>query len=441
VPNFDYIIRNESGSRKTGSIKADNYNQAVEKLQEDKNTIVKLTESDTSFDFIKPFINRLALETEKFKNKIPITILVFFTRQLSTMFSSGLTIERALHFLTQEEKHKKFRKALEKIENDVKKGLLLSDALERHPGIFSNLYISLVRAGEVSGKLSETLQELSSYLETVEDTQRRVKSAMYYPVFILIFLTCILFGIFYFLIPQFSTVYEQLGSELPYYTILFVNFSVWLKSNVANLIFTIFLSIISIWFITLTDYGRLIRDKIFLKLPIFGNLIQQNILSKFGKTFGILISAGVSVMDSMDLLIKIVDNRVYELALIDAKKEIENGISISQALKQTDIFPPIFIQLLITGEETGEIDNLALKQTDIFPPIFIQLLITGEETGEIDNLALKASDFYSKQVSAIVDRLTSLIEPILIVTVGAVIGIVLVVTYLPIFNFGSALAG
>jgi len=118
-------------------------------------------------------------------------------------------------------------------------------------------------------------------------------------------------------------------------------------------------------------------------------------------------------MDSMDLLIKIVDNRVYELALIEAKKEIENGISISQALKQTNIFPPIFIQLLITGEETGEIDNLALK----------------------------ASDFYSKQVSAIVDRLTSLIEPILIVTVGAVIGIVLVVTYLPIFNFGSALAG
>ena len=405
MPNFDYIIRNESGSRKTGSLKAENYNEAVNKLQSDNNTVVKLSESDTSFDFIKPFINRLALETEKFKNKIPITVLVFFTRQLSTMFSSGLTIERALHFLTQEEK--------DKIENDVKKGLLLSDALERHPGIFSNLYISLVRAGEVSGKLSETLQELSSYLETVEDTQRRVKSAMYYPVFILIFLTCILFGIFYFLIPQFSTVYEQLGSELPYYTILFVNFSVWLKANIASLIFSIIVSLISVWFITLTDYGRLIRDKILLKLPIFGNLIQQNILSKFGKTFGILISAGVSVMDSMDLLIKIVDNRVYELALIEAKKEIENGISISQALKQTNIFPPIFIQLLITGEETGEIDNLALK----------------------------ASDFYSKQVSAIVDRLTSLIEPILIVTVGAVIGIVLVVTYLPIFNFGSALAG
>lgn len=412
MPAFDYIVRNEKGARKTGSISADNYNKAIEKLQNEKLTIVKLKESDTSFDFVKPFLKRLSLEFEKFKNQVPITVLVFFTRQIATMFSSGLTIERSLHFLSQEEKHKKFKKALDKIEDDVKKGLLLSDALERHPGIFSNLYISLVRAGEVSGKLSETLDELSSYLETVEDTQRRVKSAMYYPVFILVFLSFILFGIFYFLIPQFSTVYEQLGSELPYYTVLFVNFSVWLKANILKVLLVSVVSIFSIWFLTLTDSGRLARDKVLLRLPIFGNLIQQNILSKFGKTFGILISAGVSVMDSMSLLIRVVDNRVYELALIDARKSIENGLSISESLKQTGIFPPIFIQLLITGEETGEIDNLALK----------------------------ASEFYSKQVSAIVDRLTSLIEPILIITVGAVIGIVLVVTYLPIFNFGSALA-
>ena len=412
MPNFDYIVRNEKGARKTGSITADNYNKAIENLQNQKLTIVKLKESDTSFDFIRPFLKRFFLEIERIKNKVPITVLVFFTRQLATMFSAGLTIERSLHFLSQEEKHKKFKIALDKIEDDVKKGLLLSDSLERHPGIFSNLYISLVRAGEVSGKLTETLGELSLYLETVEDTQRRVKSAMYYPVFILFFLGFILFGIFYFLIPQFSTVYEQLGTDLPYYTVLFVNFSIWLKKNIFTVFISILLSITTVWFISLTDSGRLARDRMLLRLPIFGNLIQQNILSKFGKTFGILISAGVSVMDTMDLLIKIVDNRVFELALIDAKKNIENGISISESLRSTEMFPPIFIQLLVTGEETGEIDNLALK----------------------------ASEFYSKQVSAIVDRLTALIEPILIIVVGAVIGIVLVVTYLPIFNFGSALA-
>ena len=412
MSDFDYIVRTEGGARKTGSISAENYNAAVEKLQSQKLTVVKLNEADTSFDFVKTFLNRLSLEIEKIKNSVPLNILVFFTRQLATMFSAGLTIERALYFLKAEEKNKRFKKALEKIEDNVKKGLLLSDTLERHPGIFTNLYISLVRAGEVSGKLSETLEELSLYLETVEDTQRKVKSAMYYPVFIIIFLIFILFVTFTFLIPKFSSVYEQLGTDLPYYTVLFVNISVWLQNNIFSVILFSIISILSVWIFTLTDTGRLVKDRFLLRLPIFGNLIQQNILSKFGKTFGILISAGVSVMDSMDLIIKVVNNRVYELALIKAKKNIENGVSISEALKSTNVFPPIMIQLLSTGEETGEIDNLSLK----------------------------ASDFYSKQVNAIVDRLTSLIEPILIIFVGVVIGAVIVVTYLPIFHFGSALA-
>ena len=412
MPDFNYIIRSEGGSRKTGSISAKNYNEAMDKLQMDNSVVVKLTERDTSFDFFKPFLERLALEFEKFKNKVPLGILVFFTRQLATMFSAGLTIERALFFLKAEEKNTRFKKTLDKVEDDVKKGLLLSDALERHPGVFNNLYISLVRSGEVSGKLAETLDELSQYLETIEDTQRKVKSAMYYPVFIIGFLGLVLFGVFGFLIPQFKIVYEQLGSDLPYYTVIFVNLSVWFQNNMFSLMFFIFLGLLVLWIFTLTDTGRLIKDKTLLKVPLFGNLIQQNILSKFGKTFGILISAGVSVMDSMELLIKVVDNRVYELALIDAKNDIENGISISQSLRDTGIFPPIFIQLLSTGEETGEIDNLSLK----------------------------ASEFYAKQVTAIVDRLTSLIEPMLIILVGGVVGIVIIVTYLPIFNFGSALA-
>tara|TARA_Y100001970_G_scaffold201848_1_gene245661 strand:- start:575 stop:1816 length:1242 start_codon:yes stop_codon:yes gene_type:complete len=412
MAEFSYIARDEKGYRQTGNISSENYNTAVDKLQNDGLTIVKLTERDASFDFIKPFINRLSLEIETFKNKVPLSVLVFFTRQISTMFSAGLTIERALYFLSEEEKNKKFKKVLIKVAGDVKKGLLLSDALERHPGVFSNLYISLVRAGEVSGKLAETLEELSIYLESVEDTQRKVKSAMYYPVFIIIFLFVVLTFTFGYLIPKFKNVYDQLGSELPYYTVLFVNFSVWLQNNFLSIFAVFILTILSIWIFTLTDTGRLIRDKILLKVPIFGNLIEQNTLSKFSKTFGILISAGVSVLDSMGLIVKVVDNRVFELAVIDASKNIENGVSISESLKNTGVFPPIMIQLLSTGEETGEIDNLSLK----------------------------ASDFYTKQVNAIVDRLTSLIEPLLIVLVGVVIGGVIVVTYLPIFNFGSALA-
>ena len=213
-------------------------------------------------------------------------------------------------------------------------------------------------------------------------------------------------------IPEFSKVYEQINADLPFYTTAMIGMSVWIRANVFFLLTTIFIVILCIWIITLTDRGSLLKDRILLKVPIFGKIIEQGALSKFNKTFGILIGAGVSVLDAMKLISRVVDNRVYELAVLNSTKQIENGINISQALKNTEQFPPIMIQLLKTGEETGEIDNLALK----------------------------ASDFYTKQVNSIVDRLTSLIEPLLIILVGGVVGVVIIVTYLPIFNFGSALA-
>ena len=383
----------------------------MDMLLADKYIVVKLSERDTSFDFLGPFIDRFNLAIEKLKNRISLGTLVFFTRQLSTMFSAGLTIERAFYFLSKEEKHKKFKAVIEDIERNIRRGLLLSDALERHPGVFSNLYISLVRAGEVSGKLAQILEELALYLETVEDTQRKVKSAMYYPVFIIVFLFVMLISTFTFIIPQFSSVYDTLGSDLPAYTVLMVDLGEWFQKNILGVIGITIISLMAIWFVTLTDRGRLVKDKLFLRTPIFGTLIKQNVLSKFSKTFGILLNAGVSVIESFGLLQKVVDNRVYELAIIKASKDIEEGSGIS----------------------------VALKETGAFPPIMIQLLTTGEETGEIDNLSIKASEFYSKQVNAIVERLTSIIEPALIVFVGIVIGIIVVVTYLPIFHFGTAL--
>ena len=411
MAQFNYIVRTKDGARNEGTIDADNINAASEQLRKDGLIVIKIDERDTSFDFLTPFLERLNLTIEKYKNRVPLPILVFFTRQLATMFASGLTIEKALFFLAQEEKHKKFKEILLSIESNIRRGMLLSDSLERFPGVFSQLYIALVRAGEVSGQLAETLNELSTYMETVEETQRKVKSAMYYPVFIIGFLALTLFLTFTFIIPRFKTVYDQLGSELPYYTILLVNIANWFQSNFIGVVLGVILIFASIWMYTLTDSGSLIKDRIILKTPIFGNLMEQNLLSKFSKTFGILVGSGVSIMDSMSLLEKVVDNRVFEIAIQKATKNIENGINISTALKETGVFPPIMIQLLSTGEETGEIDTLALK----------------------------ASEFYSKQVAATVDRLTSIIEPLLIVIVGVVIGAIVIVTYLPIFQFGAAL--
>lgn len=410
MPEFSYIARTAEGVRKEDSISASNINEASSILTAQNLSVIKITERDTSFDFIVPFMKRFNLSMDKLKNRVPLTSLVFFTRQLSTMFNAGLTLEKSITFLSKEEKNRTFKKVLIDIESSVKKGLLLSDTLNRHPGSFNNLYISLVRAGEVSGKLSVTLEELAHYLETVEDTQRKVKSAMYYPVFILIFLGLVLVVLFAFILPQFTKVYAQLNADLPVFTQMLLDTAEWLNKNLLTFFMSIFISLISLWTIFLTDRGRLFRDKFLLKVPIFGSIINQNVLSKFGKTFGILIGSGVSVLDTMKLVQKVVDNRVYEIGIKNAAKQIENGSSISDALKLTGIFPGVLIQLMNTGEETGEIDKLALK----------------------------ASEFYSKQVDAIVDRLTSIIEPALIIVIGVIIGIVLVAVYLPIFKFGSA---
>jgi len=411
MPEFNYIARNQDGVRIEDSITADNLKEASNKLLSDNLSIVKISERDTSFDFMTPFMKRFNISMEKLKTRIPLTNLVFFTRQLSTMFNAGLTLEKAISFLSKEEKHRTFKKILIDIESSVKKGLLLSDALGRHPGVFNNLYISLVKAGEVSGKLSVTLEELAHYLETMEDTQRKVKSAMYYPTFILFFLGLVLIVLFAFIIPQFTSVYDQLNADLPVYTQMLLDTGDWLNNNLFTFFFVNFLFAISMWLFFLTDRGRLIRDTFLLKVPIFGSIINQNILSKFGKTFGILVGSGVSILDTMNLVKKVVENRVYELAIEKSAKHIENGSSISDALKLADIFPGVLIQLMNTGEETGEIDKLALK----------------------------VSDFYAKQVDAIVDRLTSIIEPALIILIGVIIGVVLVAVYMPIFKFGSAL--
>ena len=411
MPEFNYIARNQDGVRIEDSITADNLKEASNKLLSDKLSIIKISERDTSFDFMVPFMERFNISMEKLKTRIPLTNLVFFTRQLSTMFNAGLTLEKAISFLSKEEKHRTFKKILIDIESSVKKGLLLSDALGRHPGVFNNLYISLVKAGEVSGKLSVTLEELAHYLETMEDTQRKVKSAMYYPTFILFFLGLVLVVLFAFIIPQFTSVYDQLNADLPVYTQMLLDTGDWLNNNLFTFFFANFLFAMSMWLFFLTDRGRLIRDSFLLKVPIFGSIINQNILSKFGKTFGILVGSGVSILDTMNLVKKVVENRVYELAIEKSAKHIENGSSISDALKLADIFPGVLIQLMNTGEETGEIDKLALK----------------------------VSDFYAKQVDAIVDRLTSIIEPALIILIGVIIGVVLVAVYMPIFKFGSAL--
>ena len=408
---FNYLTKDSEGKRKEGEIRADSLDIAIQKLSANGQMVISLKEVDDTFDFLGPFIDEIQLSIEKAKNRIPLSNIVFFTRQLATMFSAGLTLERAIQSLGAEEKHRKFKKILNTVSDNIRKGLNLSESLSRHPGVFNTLFVAMVKAGEVSGNLNEILEQLSSYLENLDDTRRKVKSAMNYPIFMILFLIGMLMVMLLVIIPKFSQVYSQLGAGLPAATRQMIDFSTWFGNNVGFLGFITFTVVSIIWLISKTQRGGYALDSFILKIPVFGTLTEQSILNKFCKTFGILIGAGVPVLETTALLRKVVDNKVYERAIDNASDLIRDGYNISTALRRTEVFPSILLQLASTGEDTGELDDL------------------------LD----RAADYYQKQVDALVERMTTLIEPLLILLVGAVIALMVVLTYLPVFHLGSAL--
>mgnify|MGYP000005781230 FL=1 len=408
---YTYLTKNTEGKRKEGEIRADSLDTAIQKLSATGQLVITLKEVDDTFDFLGPFLDEIQLSIEKIKNRIPLSNIVFFTRQLATMFAAGLTLERSIQSLGSEEKHRKFQRILNTVGDNIRKGLNLSESLARHPGVFNNLFVAMIKAGEVSGNLNEILEELASYLENLDDTRRKVKSAMNYPIFMVIFLIVMLMVMLLVIIPKFSQIYAQLGAGLPAATKKMIDVSNWFGNNIGFLSFVVFSFFSFLWLISKTKRGGFLVDSIKLKLPVFGALVEQSILNKFCKTFGILIGSGVPILETTALLKKIVSNKVYERAIDDASNYIRDGYNISTALRRTEVFPSILLQLASTGEETGELDDL------------------------LD----RAADYYQKQVDALVERMTTLIEPLLILLVGAVIAIMVVLTYLPVFHLGSAL--
>lgn len=411
MPTFNYLIKDPEGKRKEGEIRAENLNKATEKLAVNGQMVISLKEVDTTWDFLGPFLDEINLSFERLKNRVPLSNLVFFTRQLSTMFSAGLTLERAIQGLAAEERHTRLKRVLTNVGENIRKGLSLSEALDRHPGVFSSLYVALTRAGEVSGNLNEILDDLATYLENLDDTRRKVRSAMTYPIFMVLFLAGMMSAMFLWIIPKFSEVYAQLGANLPVATQIMVAISEWVSAHFVQVLLIFTSAVTGIWFVSKTRRGGFVVDTLKMHTPIFGNLINQSILNKFSKTLGILLGAGVPVIESMNLMKRIVGNRVYEQAVADSTEFIRDGFNISTALRRTEVFPSILLQLASTGEETGELDSL------------------------LD----RAADYYYKQVDALVERMTTLIEPLLILLVGVVIAIMVIVTYLPVFYLGAAL--
>jgi type IV pilus assembly protein PilC len=413
MPNFAYIIKDAKGARVEGILKADTLDMAVDKLAKEGSTIISVkAAAEGAFKGKLSLFDKIMLTVYKIRTGVSLKTLVFFTRQLSTMFSAGLTIEKAITDLEKEERHKKFAKVLRRLSDDIRKGYSLSEAMEQHPGVFNSLYVALVKAGEVSGTLHTVLDELSDYLEKIEDTRRKVMSAMAYPIFILGFLTVVTWVLFYYIVPMFGRVYKDFNAELPIPTQIAVAISDFITHNLFVTILMIIAFVVTLFLIALTDRGRYIFDTIKLKIPVVGKVVQNSIMSKFARTFSILMAAGVPIMDTMELTENVVQNAVVEGGVRRARVMVKEGYGVANSFRRTGLFPPTLLQMLATGEETGDMDKLLGK----------------------------AAQFYEKLVDAVIDRLTSLIEPLLIVIMAVVVGGIIITIYLPVFSLGEAMS-
>jgi type II secretory pathway component PulF len=412
MASFQYIIKDAKGVRVEGAIKATSMDEAIDKLTKEGSIIISVkSAAEGAFQGKLSLFEKVLLTLHKWRTSVGLKTLVFFTRQMSTMFSAGLTIEKSLSNLAKEEKSNKFRKVLEKLANDIKKGFSLSESMEQHPGVFNSLYISLVKAGEVSGTLHTVLDELSEYLEKIEDTRRKVSSAMAYPLFILIFLVLVVWGLFFFIIPMFAAVYQDFGAELPGPTLAAIAFSDLIREHVFLTFIGVLTVVMGFFLFYLSDRGKYVVDAVLLRLPVIGKLLENSIMSKFARTFSILMFAGVPIMDTMELVENVVQNAVVETAIRKARVMVKEGYSVAGAFKKTRIFPPTLLQLMATGEETGDLDSLLRK----------------------------AGDFHQKLVDSVIERLTSLIEPLMIILMAGMVGYIIVIIYLPIFNLGLAM--
>jgi type IV pilus assembly protein PilC len=350
----------------------------------------------------------LGLKTEfRFrKGKVKLKQLAVFSRQFATMVNSGLPLLRALSILEEQTEDKELARIVGEIRADVEKGTALSSAMARHTRTFSRLYVAMIKAGETAGTLDSVLLRLADQLEKEVTLRQKIKSAMTYPVVVFSLVVLILAAMLIFVVPTFKDLYQQLGGTLPAPTRLLIAMSDIVKKF---FLFVIAGIVVLIYFFKRwkkTENGRHVVDRAKLKIPIFGGLFHKTAMSRFSRTLSVLSRSGVPILQSLDIVAETVQNSVVARAVRDVQSSVKEGQSIAGPLERHKVFPPMVVQMIAVGEETGALDTMLEK----------------------------IADFYDEEVTATVDALTSMIEPAMIAVVGGTVGAIVIALYLPTFK-------
>ncbi len=344
------------------------------------------------------------------KKKVQQRSVAVFTRQLATMIDAGLPLVQSLEVLSQQQDNKVFKNIIREIREDVEGGSTFAGALKKHPKAFNELYTNLVVAGEEGGILDTILNRLASYIEKAEALKKKVKSALIYPATIVSVAVIVVIILMVFVIPVFETMFQSAGQSLPLPTLIVLTISKMIKKYIIILIpVLIFLGYLFKRYYK-TDNGKAVVDRLLLKLPVFGPLFRKIAVARFSRTLGTLVSSGVPILDGLSIVSRTAGNRAIEIAIMNARASIREGETIAEPLGRSALFPPMVIQMIAVGESTGALDSMLSK----------------------------IAEFYEDEVDVAVANLTSLLEPLLMIFLGVVIGGVVIAMYLPIFNMASA---
>jgi type IV pilus assembly protein PilC len=344
--------------------------------------------------------------------KIPVPIVVLFTRQLQLLISSGIPLVQGIEILIEQSNHPGMKAVLSQIREKVSGGSYLWETMGAYPKAFSNLYVSLIRAGEASGSMDMMLKRLSKYLEDEDRLKRMIKSAMMYPIIV----TCVGIGVMVvmlvFVIPKFEEMLKQNGQELPAVTQFVINMSHFVQHNFLYLAGGVAALIYAYKAYVSTKEGRTVKDRLVYKSPIFGTLAQKSGVARFARTLQTLLSSGVNLVDAIDICKNSADNAVLEEAVGRIRGEVEGGKTLGAVLLKMDVFPKMAAQMIMVGESTGNLD----KSLD------------------------KIADFYESDVEVFVGGMTKLIEPIVLVVLGGMVGGLMIAMYMPIFTMAGGAA-
>ncbi|MFC1743518.1 type II secretion system F family protein [Candidatus Riflebacteria bacterium] len=397
MPEYNYRARNFRGEVIAANIQGESKGEILLKLREKGYFITTISEIKRGNSISLPFFTAGSVSSAE---------VCIFARQFATMIGSGVPLVRCLSILQTQCENSYFKKIILQIKTDVESGLTFSSALEKHPKIFNNLFVNLVKAGEAGGILDQILIRLALYLESSEKLKAKVKGAMVYPVVVFSIAALVVLGLIMFVLPQFKEIFVGMGIELPLITRLLLDFSDFLQTFWWLVLMAAGLIPYALKFFFNSRQGARLFDTNILQVPFFGTMVKKVAVSKFTRTLGTLIQSGVPILQALEVTAQTAGNLIIAEAVDKTRVSIREGESIAGPLKESQVFPPMVVQMIAVGEETGELDKMLAK----------------------------IADFYDSEVDTAVKGITSVIEPIIIVFLGVVIGGIVMAVFMPMIK-------